>query len=72
MGKVAMKMREVVYTISPNRLNVMGSLWRDSASAIMHTVKGTWFPVACGAVPLFGTLSFADWYSNGEKLSHRY
>ena len=38
----------------------MGSLWRDSASAIMHTVKGTWFPVACGAVPLFGTLRCVD------------
>merc|ERR1712025_838761 len=72
MGKVAMKMREVIYTISPNRLNTMSSLFRDGASSIMHLVKDTWFPVACGAVPLVATLSFADWYSNAEKLSHRH
>ena len=96
-----MKMREVIYTISPNRLvrraaerrartharscqlerlgerltlclfasslpasaspltraqNTMSSLFRDGASSVMHLVKDTWFPVACGAVPLVATL----------------
>lgn len=39
MGKVPIRLKEVVYTLSPFEQNVMSGLWKDVSSKIMHQVK---------------------------------
>jgi hypothetical protein len=39
MGKNYMRIREVVYTLSPNEVEVMSGLWKDADKKILKKVK---------------------------------
>ena len=45
MGRTPVRLREVTYGISSNKLEIMGSLARDSLSAISKKIGGGWFDV---------------------------
>lgn len=59
MGKVPIRLKEVVYTLSPFEQNVMGGLWKDmphKASHYFNTV-GVMFKIqislsACSSYPV--------------------
>lgn len=39
MGKYYMRVREVLYTLSPNEVDIMSSLWKDADKKIIKKVK---------------------------------
>ena len=58
MGKTAVKLKEVVYGISANKVEIMGSLSRDMFSAVYKTVSGGWFDCTLFfIVPTVGTVA---------------
>lgn len=67
MGKIPVKFREVVYTLSPYEQNVMGGLWRDIPHKVSHYSTKVWDvrgPIITSAseasgwvVPIFRALS---------------
>ena len=56
MGRAPARLKEVVYGISSNKVEIMGSLGRDAFSAIAKKVGGGWFDVTVfGIAPVVGT-----------------
>jgi len=55
MGKVPVRLREVVYTLSPFEQKIMPGMWRDFGHEVVKKVKNNWFDMSFCAVPLFGT-----------------
>ena len=52
-----MKLKEVIYGISSNKVEIMGSLGRDALSAISKKIGGGWFDVTVfGIAPTVGTV----------------
>jgi hypothetical protein len=67
------RLREVVYTLSPFEQNVMGGLYKD----IPYKMKKYWnlwgFDlVMYGVVPYYATVSACNYLVAQEEKSHRY
>lgn len=57
MGRTPVKLKEVIYGISSNKVEIMGSLGRDALSAISKKIGGGWFDVTVfGIAPTVGTV----------------
>ena len=57
MGRAPVRLKEVVYGISSNKAEIMGSLGRDAFSTIAKKVGGGWFDVTVfGIAPVVGTV----------------
>ena len=57
MGRAPVRLKEVVYGISSNKVEIMGSLGRDAFSTIAKKVGGGWFDVTVfGIAPVVGTV----------------
>ena len=76
MGKqqVGMRLKEVVYTLSPFEQNVMGGLFKDIPHKVMHHMKQN---IIFDFVPFFALpVAAIGWYcadyNEREKQSHRY
>ncbi|KFM28329.1 Cell division cycle protein 27-like protein [Auxenochlorella protothecoides] len=54
MGKIPVKFREVVYTLSPYEQNVMGGLWRDIPHKVSHYSTKVRDAVIFAVLPLWG------------------
>jgi hypothetical protein len=60
MGRAPVRLKEVVYGISSNKVEIMGSLGRDAFSTIAKKVGGGWFDVTVfGIAPVVGTVMCA-------------
>jgi hypothetical protein len=55
MGKVPVRLKEVVYTLSPNQVHVMGGLFKDIPHKIGEKISGSWLNSIFFLGPLFGT-----------------
>jgi hypothetical protein len=67
------RVREVVYTLSPFEHNVMGGLLKD----IPYKMKKYWSlwgfdALVYGALPYYATVSWANYVVAEEEKSHRY
>ena len=59
MGRTPVKLKEVIYGISSNKVEIMGSLGRDALSAISKKIGGGWFDVTVfGIAPTVGTVMY--------------
>ena len=73
MGKVPVRLREVVYTLSPFQQTVMGGLFKDIPGRIARKVSENWFDVgAFFVLPVWATMAYAKAYKANEKEEHRF
>ncbi|XP_021909663.1 cytochrome b-c1 complex subunit 8 [Carica papaya] len=72
MGKQPVRMKAVVYALSPFQQKVMPGLWKDLPSKISHKVSDNWISATLLLGPLIGTYTYVQNYKEKEKLAHRY
>ncbi|CAN1839595.1 Cytochrome b-c1 complex subunit 8-2, mitochondrial [Linum perenne] len=57
MGKQPVRMKAVIYALSPFQQKTMSGLWRDLPSKIHHKVFDNWHGVSLLFAPLIGVYS---------------
>ncbi|XP_057970196.1 cytochrome b-c1 complex subunit 8-like [Malania oleifera] len=72
MGKIPVKVKAVVYTLSPFQQKVMAGLWKDLPNKVTHKVTDNWINATLLLGPLVGTYAYVQHYLEKEKLAHRY
>ncbi|KAL6767457.1 QCR8 [Auxenochlorella protothecoides x Auxenochlorella symbiontica] len=72
MGKIPVKFREVVYTLSPYEQNVMGGLWRDIPHKVSHYSTKVRDAVIFAVLPLWGIGWYCNDFKEKEKHHHRF
>eukprot|EP00212_Chloropicon_laureae_P002243 CAMPEP_0197488224 /NCGR_PEP_ID=MMETSP1311-20131121/3199_1 /TAXON_ID=464262 /ORGANISM="Genus nov. species nov., Strain RCC856" /LENGTH=76 /DNA_ID=CAMNT_0043032193 /DNA_START=392 /DNA_END=622 /DNA_ORIENTATION=- len=76
MGKqqVGMRLKEVVYTLSPFEQNVMAGLFKDIPHKVMHHLKQNvlFDAIPFCVLPIAGIGWFCSDYIEKEKQHHRY
>ncbi|KAL3530998.1 hypothetical protein ACH5RR_010320 [Cinchona calisaya] len=72
MGKQPVKLKAVVYALSPYQQKIMSGLWNDITTKIHHKVSENWISATLLLAPVIGTYSYAQHYREKEKLEHRY
>ena len=66
------RLSEVVYTVSPMKVGVMGGLFKDFGNVMTKKLMG-WTDMALfGIAPTVGIYQYAVNYKENEKMSHRY
>ncbi|KAJ0044983.1 hypothetical protein Pint_06698 [Pistacia integerrima] len=71
MGKQPVKMKAVVYALSPFQQKIMPGLWKDLPDKIHHKVSENWISAVLLLGPLVGTYTYVQRYQEKEKLEHR-
>lgn len=59
MGKQPVRMKAVVYALSPFQQKIMPGLWKDLPSKIHHKISENWISAALLLGPLVGTYTYA-------------
>ncbi|KAM5566990.1 cytochrome b-c1 complex subunit 8-like [Rosa sericea] len=72
MGKQPVKMRAVVYALSPFQQKVMPGLWKDLPAKLHHKVSENWLSATLLLAPLVAVHTYVQNYQEKEKLEHRY
>jgi hypothetical protein len=73
MGKVPVRLREVVYTLSPFQQTVMGGLFKDIPGRVSRKVSENWVDVSLFCVlPTWAIMAYAADYKEKEKQAHRF
>ncbi|KAH7548225.1 hypothetical protein JRO89_XS14G0085400 [Xanthoceras sorbifolium] len=86
MGKQPVRMKAVVYALSPFQQKIMPGLWKDLPGKIHHKVSENWISATLLLTPLVGVYTYAfslflrsrffnsyvQAYQEKEKLEHRY
>eukprot|EP00897_Mesotaenium_endlicherianum_P000703 jgi/Mesen1/10633/ME000894S10202 len=72
MGKVPVRLRSITYTLSPFEQKVMSGLWKDWSHEIQKKISYNFVDVAVCAVPVLGTVWYANWYREQEKHHERF
>ncbi|GFP92073.1 cytochrome b-c1 complex subunit 8 [Phtheirospermum japonicum] len=57
MGKQPVRMKAVVYALSPFQQKVMPGLWKDLTGKITHKITDNWISTTLLLGPLVGTYS---------------
>lgn len=73
MGKVPVRLREVVYTLSPFQQTIMSGLFKDIPARVGRKVSENWFDVGVFFIaPVWATMAYAKSYKDNEKAEHRF
>ncbi|KAJ4964079.1 hypothetical protein NE237_024018 [Protea cynaroides] len=72
MGKTPVRMKVVVYALSPFQQKVMTGLWKDVPGKLQQKVSENWHQALLLVTPVLGTYGYAMNYKEKEKLAHRY
>ncbi|XP_010246044.1 PREDICTED: cytochrome b-c1 complex subunit 8-like [Nelumbo nucifera] len=72
MGKTPVRMKAVVYSLSPFQQKVMPGLWKDLPDKIHKKISENWISAVLLLTPLVGTYTYVQHYQEKEKLEHRY
>ncbi|XP_073147072.1 cytochrome b-c1 complex subunit 8-like [Henckelia pumila] len=72
MGKQPVRMKAVVYALSPFQQKVMPGLLKDIPGKISHKFSSSWMGATLLLGPLVGTYTYVQWYQEKEKMAHRY
>ncbi|KAF3545670.1 hypothetical protein DY000_02000223 [Brassica cretica] len=72
MGKQPVKLKAVVYALSPFQQKIMTGLWKDLPEKIHHKVSENWISTILLLAPVIGTYSYAQHSQEQEKLEHRF
>nr|GEW17801.1 KH domain-containing protein At3g08620-like [Tanacetum cinerariifolium] len=72
MGKVPVKIKSVVYALSPFQQKVMPGLFKELMNKATHKVTGNWLNTILLVGPVVGTYTYVTTYQEREKMAHRY
>ncbi|EFN54772.1 hypothetical protein CHLNCDRAFT_134704 [Chlorella variabilis] len=72
MGKVPIRLREVVYALSPYQQSVMTGLWKDLPHKAAHHAANLRDAVIFCVAPIVGIAYYCADYKEKEKLHHRF
>nr|UER43499.1 cytochrome b-c1 complex subunit 8 protein [Viscum album] len=72
MTKLPVRLKAVVYSLSPNQQKVMVGLWHDFSNKMSHKISENWLNAILFFGPLVGTYAFVHNYKEEEKLRNRY
>ncbi|KAF5821851.1 putative cytochrome b-c1 complex subunit 8 [Helianthus annuus] len=72
MGKIPVKIKSVVYGLSPFQQKIMPGLWNEFTHKITHKVTENWLNAVLLVGPVVGVYSYVQSYQESEKLKHRY
>ncbi|CAL1381364.1 unnamed protein product [Linum trigynum] len=72
MGKQPVRMKAVIYALSPFQQKTVSGLWNDLPSKIHHKVSENWLSATLLLAPVVGVYSYVQHYQEKEKLEHRY
>ncbi|KAG9149378.1 hypothetical protein Leryth_003354 [Lithospermum erythrorhizon] len=72
MGKQPVRMKAVIYALSPYQQKVMPGLWNNLVGKIHHKIVDNWLSATLLLGPVIGTYSYSQHYLEKEKLAHRY
>ncbi|KAL7247146.1 hypothetical protein ACSBR2_002124 [Camellia fascicularis] len=72
MGKTPVRMKALVYALSPFQQKVMPGLWKDLPSKIHHKVSENWISATLLLTPLVATYTYVQQFKEREKMEHRY
>ncbi|KAF8397061.1 hypothetical protein HHK36_018699 [Tetracentron sinense] len=72
MGKTPVRMKAVVYALSPFQQKVMPGLWKGLPDKIHKKVSENWISASLLLTPLIATYAYVQNYQEKEKLAHRY
>ncbi|KAI7742608.1 hypothetical protein M8C21_011946 [Ambrosia artemisiifolia] len=70
MGKIPVKIKSVVYGLSPFQQKVMPGLWNELAHKITHKVTENWLNTLLLVGPVVGVYSYVQSYQESEKMKH--
>ncbi|KAI3450207.1 hypothetical protein Pfo_006872 [Paulownia fortunei] len=71
MGKQPVRMKAVVYALSPFQQKVMPGLWKDFPEKIAHKISDNWISATLLLGPLVGTYS-VFFYEKKKELDSSY
>jgi len=72
-GKQAVRIKQVVYTLSPFQQSVMSGLFKDIPSKLSKKISENWFDVLpFGVLPVVATLWYANDFKEKEKMHERF
>lgn len=72
MGKAAFRLSEVVYTLSPMKVGVVGNMFKDFGSVFTKKLMGWTDAAVFGFAPTVGIYQYAVNFKENEKISHRF
>ncbi|GBG67916.1 hypothetical protein CBR_g1035 [Chara braunii] len=72
MGKMPVRLKEVVYTLSPFEQKIMSGLWKDAGYKLQKKVTDNWVNAIFLLGPVLGTTWYAQNFKENEKLHHRF
>ncbi|CAE5966810.1 unnamed protein product [Arabidopsis lyrata] len=72
MGKQPVKLKAVVYALSPFQQKIMTGLWKDLPEKIHHKVSENWISATLLVTPVVATYWYAQYFKEQEKLEHRF
>lgn len=72
MGKTPIRLKEVIYTLSPFEQSVMSGLWKDLPHKAAHHAANLRDAVIFALVPIVGIAKYCSDYKEKEKMDHRY
>ncbi|XP_004296445.1 PREDICTED: cytochrome b-c1 complex subunit 8-like [Fragaria vesca subsp. vesca] len=72
MGKVSVRMKAVVYGLSPFQQKVMPDLWKDLPTKIHHKISKNWHNTIFTLGPIVRIYAYVQNYEEKEKLEHRF
>ncbi|KAK9825174.1 hypothetical protein WJX81_002523 [Elliptochloris bilobata] len=73
MGKLPVRLKEVVYTVSPFEVSVLSGLWKDLPQKLHRKWSENWVDIGFFAIlPVYATMWYANDYKEKEKMHHRY
>jgi len=73
MGKVAVRLKEVVYMVSPFEVSIMNGLWKDFPQKVQkHLNERGWNIAAWCVAPTAAVMWYAEDYREKEKIEHRF
>eukprot|EP00887_Chlorella_sp_A99_P004825 scaffold4.g4825.t1 len=72
MGKVPIRLREVVYTLSPFEQSVMSGLWKDLPHKAAHYAQISRDAILFCVLPIWGVAAYCKDFKEKEKQHHRF
>ncbi|GLJ24757.1 hypothetical protein SUGI_0473250 [Cryptomeria japonica] len=67
-----MRMKAVIYSLSPFEQKVMSGLWRDLPHKVEKKITDNWLNALCFLAPIVGTVRYAKKFKDNEKQEHWY
>ncbi|KAI3920776.1 hypothetical protein MKW98_005602 [Papaver atlanticum] len=72
MGKIPVRMKAVIYSLSPFQQQVMSGLWKDLPHKLTKKVSENWISASLLIGSLLGTHLHVQNYLEREKQHHRF